>query len=168
MKKRWADPAYKERLRKAHSGHKISEDGLRRLREANLGKKASPETLKKLRDSHLGLVVSDETRQKISDYNKRVKRFHGKANPSYRGFHSDQVHAKYDWLHRQLAKTRGPASNHSCIGCGKKARDWSSDTEEYQTLEEFSPRCKRCHVRHDLALHKQRQINANEEPNKPI
>lgn len=52
-------------------------------------------------------------------------------------------------LHKRLHRKFGKASSYSCVDCGENARDWSSETEKYETIEEFKPRCRSCHVKKD-------------------
>lgn len=64
-------------------------------------------------------------------------------------------------VHSRLYRSRGPAKEHNCVGCGNLARDWAyqySDLDEVETpegrkysisMEHYSPMCRRCHIRFD-------------------
>lgn len=70
-------------------------------------------------------------------------------------------------LHRRLYRTRGKASQHRCVDCGKQARDWSykhGDPDEKTQLiggevvpysldlDQYEPRCRACHMRFDRRI----------------
>ena len=65
----------------------------------------------------------------------------------------------YFSLHARVSIVRGRAATYPCVDCKQPAKEWSSNTEEYKTIEEFSPRCRRCHRQHDKQLHSDRIIN---------
>ena len=53
-------------------------------------------------------------------------------------------------IHKRIHRKMGKASNYPCVDCGGKARDWSSETEEYTSNpEEYKPRCRKCHLAKD-------------------
>lgn len=73
-------------------------------------------------------------------------------------------HLGYDAAHRRVRRERGPASQHSCIDCGKPAREWSyrggdpaelisgsAERREHPGMpysikpEFYDPRCTSCH-----------------------
>lgn len=72
----------------------------------------------------------------------------------------------YTAAHDRVRADRGPICNHSCVDCGRRAQHWSYDhTDPYELLvhglsanpiaysprpEHYSPRCVKCHKRHDL------------------
>lgn len=66
----------------------------------------------------------------------------------------------YNAVHIRLSKARGAASTHVCADCGERASDWSYNRSgiseltgmrgeyriDYSTdMEQYEPRCKRCH-----------------------
>lgn len=77
----------------------------------------------------------------------------------------DQV--GYNDMHARVRRTRGPASEYTCVGCGNRADDWSYDANDPDELvakegqaagmrysldpEHYEPRCKKCHTRYDRA-----------------
>lgn len=71
----------------------------------------------------------------------------------------------YAVMHMRLRRSRGAASDYPCADCGDQARDWSLRRDastslwgkcnrgysvEYSTNpDDYEPRCKRCHAKHD-------------------
>lgn len=66
--------------------------------------------------------------------------------------------------HMRVKRSRGLASQHACIGCGKQAKDWAymggcpdelvSDNAGHLCThcphpEHYEPRCRSCHSLHD-------------------
>lgn len=77
----------------------------------------------------------------------------------------------YLGMHDRLRSLRGLAKSHPCVDCGRSARDWSyngGDPHERTELVNgsrlafsvdpgrYSPRCRKCHKRYDVALRKGR------------
>lgn len=66
-------------------------------------------------------------------------------------FYKDVV--GYYGLHCRIRAARGPAKNHQCIDCGKRARHWSYDLSDgpgfSQDVNRYDPRCVKCHSAHD-------------------
>ncbi|UOF77995.1 thymidine kinase [Caudoviricetes sp.] len=53
-------------------------------------------------------------------------------------------------MHRRLHRKYGAASQHPCVDCGEPAKDWSLNGTEYtDNIEDYSPRCRSCHVKRD-------------------
>lgn len=75
----------------------------------------------------------------------------------------------YGGLHQRLYRARGAASQHSCVDCGRQAREWSYDYQDpnevrqeggYQLLyspnvDHYDPRCTVCHKAFDLRMEQQ-------------
>lgn len=68
-----------------------------------------------------------------------------------------RAHRKF---HDLLRDERGPASAHSCVDCGKPAKEWSWDKGSGDnfgnsafgdSFDEYSPRCQSCHRKLDAA-----------------
>jgi hypothetical protein len=57
-------------------------------------------------------------------------------------------------LHKRIHRKHGPASAQSCVDCGSQAKDWSlKKGHEYSdSIEDYEPRCRSCHVIHDDKL----------------
>jgi Pretoxin HINT domain len=57
----------------------------------------------------------------------------------------------YSYAHRKLRNSRGPASAHPCIDCGKQACDWSQihGTDGLDLEKHYVPRCRVCHQIYD-------------------
>lgn len=57
-------------------------------------------------------------------------------------------------LHRRIHRKHGAASLRKCVDCGSKARDWSLKAGHSYSddIEDYEPRCRRCHVLHDDKL----------------
>ena len=62
--------------------------------------------------------------------------------------------AVYTNVHHDLREQRGRACQYRCVDCGRQARQWSYDSPDgrysySRDLSKYSPRCMRCHRRHD-------------------
>jgi len=69
----------------------------------------------------------------------------GKENINWKG-ESTKYRGKHMWVSRQ----KGKASNYFCVDCSKKAREWSNVDHEYKRIiEDYFPRCKKCHIIYD-------------------
>lgn len=66
----------------------------------------------------------------------------------------------YFGLHSRIRAARGPARNHDCVDCGKRARHWSYDLSDPTPVitdkltfsldvTRYEPRCVKCHSLHD-------------------
>jgi hypothetical protein len=88
---------------------------------------------------------------------------YGRETSARKGIDRTEL-ATYRTVHKRLDARRGPASNHSCIDCGRPGQEWSyneSDPNEmvervgrfamrYSTdLAQYDPRCIPCHRRRD-------------------
>ena len=62
-----------EKLRKAYTGSKLSEERKEKIRLSGMGKRLSEETRKKISLSHTGMKYSEEFRRKVSNRRKGVK-----------------------------------------------------------------------------------------------
>lgn len=80
----------------------------------------------------------------------------GADNPHWAG---DRI--TYGGMHIRVRKTRGPASEHSCVDCARTASQWSYDRSDpnermasegpYSTnVDHYVARCVPCHKKHDL------------------
>ena len=70
--------------------------------------------------------------------------------------------ADYALAHARLKKTRGPASNHGCVGCESPAQHWAYDHRDPNEktdhrgysyslkAEHYRPMCVKCHKRFDM------------------
>lgn len=64
-------------------------------------------------------------------------------------------HRGYLRAHDHLREVRGPASDYPCVDCGKQAMDWSYVGDDLSSfawsddLDDYQPKCKPCHARHD-------------------
>lgn len=76
--------------------------------------------------------------------------------------------ASYSAVHQRIDHAHGPASQYKCVDCGGKARHWSyshNSPNEKQSkfgpysvnMDDYSPRCVRCHKRMDLDRIKERR-----------
>ena len=92
-----------------------------------------------------GLRHSEETKGKMFAAHT------GRA-PSQRGYRVSKIKGYFS-LHERVVAVRGRAATHACVDCHKNASDWSSNTEEYKSVGEFSPRCRHCHQQYDRKLH---------------
>ena len=53
-------------------------------------------------------------------------------------------------LHKRIHRKYGPAKDRKCVDCGNQAQDWSLNSTEYtDNVDDYSPRCRSCHVRYD-------------------
>lgn len=80
---------------------------------------------------------------------------------SMRGVGLGMTYPAYRTVHTWLSNTYGKATEHTCVDCGKQAGQWSyngSSDREIRSptgmpyspdLTAYSPRCVRCHKRHD-------------------
>lgn len=82
----------------------------------------------------------------------------------------------YAGAHDRVRALRGPAKGHSCVDCGRQAREWSYDRQDPEQRcglndygrglaysldpSRYQPRCKPCHVAFDAPSRKDSQ-NAN-------
>ncbi len=87
-----------------------------------------------------------------------------KGTGSRFGVRSEYV--DYAGAHYRIRTERGRASEHDCVDCGQKAEEWSLDTLENTIIakkgragspyslvvSDYSPRCKECHISHDVFL----------------
>lgn len=72
----------------------------------------------------------------------------------------------YDGAHARVRRSRGKASDHKCVDCGRAACDWSYDHSDPNELygavgskydgiayslnpDHYQPRCKACHLAFD-------------------
>lgn len=66
----------------------------------------------------------------------------------------------YSGVHQRITKSQGSAKDHSCVRCGRRAKDWSysnactderlSDLGPYCVHSEcYEPLCRRCHILKD-------------------
>lgn len=55
-------------------------------------------------------------------------------------------------LHRRVRETRGHASGHDCVRCGRQAREWAQiHTEDGLDIwADYVPMCHSCHRRYDI------------------
>ncbi len=106
-----------------------------------------------------GRKWSNKMKQKFSLLKKGCKGRKGIEHSMYRKVRvSERVGLHiYSQLHAQVRKIKGKASTYPCVDCGRKASDWSSETEEYKTIKEFKPRCRSCHIKYDYKLTKKRK-----------
>lgn len=87
---------------------------------------------------------------------------HGTVEPTpVRGYKGDNP--AYVSAHLRVRRSRGPASDHICVDCGKQAREWSYVYGCAQEMrddrgcpycphpEHYAPRCSSCHKVFDLA-----------------
>lgn len=62
----------------------------------------------------------------------------------------------YQMVHQELRKTRGSATNYTCVDCPNQAQDWSYNQGggglPFSTnLDDYEPRCRKCHSKLDHA-----------------
>jgi hypothetical protein len=69
--------------------------------------------------------------------------------------------ATYGTAHTRIRVARGPAKQHRCVDCGRRADDWSYDGGDPDERRDprfgaysldvwrYQPRCRNCHRRHD-------------------
>lgn len=102
-----------------------------------------------------------------------TKRISGLERQSYRNgkhFNNKGDDVGYHAVHRRLKHSRGRAADHPCIDCGQQACDWSYnysavDERVWNNLpfsvdmEDYSPRCKSCHVKQDETFGNRRYAN---------
>jgi hypothetical protein len=72
----------------------------------------------------------------------------GAANPAWRGEEGDE-RARYQRAHGRVSAARGKASQHVCVDCGVQAQDWSNRTGDIFNIDDFDPRCRKCHTSFD-------------------
>lgn len=105
------------------------------------GRKQPPEVIAKrsagLRHAH--------AEGRMGDYSH----FRGLRGPQTSQWKGTDV--KYRAVHARLVQARGKASDHRCVDCDEPAHEWSyRETSGFSTnLEDYSPRCCRCHRAHD-------------------
>lgn len=59
----------------------------------------------------------------------------------------------YNTVHQTLRAEKGKASEHDCVDCGQRARDWSHiHGTDPMDIECYEPRCRRCHSQYDRAI----------------
>lgn len=76
----------------------------------------------------------------------------------------------YQQAHKRLRRRLGDPSAYPCVNCRRPAQDWSLDSAVSSdrllretsgayaglaytlTADDYSPRCRACHVRHDRRL----------------
>lgn len=76
---------------------------------------------------------------------------------------NDHAVITYEGAHWRIRQAKGPASKHSCVDCGGRARQWSYDYTDPQQVtcptrgsvysldpSRYVPRCASCHKKHDL------------------
>lgn len=57
--------------------------------------------------------------------------------------------AMHEWVKRE----KGKASEHKCVDCGKKSKDWSNIDHKYKrNLDDYQSRCRKCHRRYDKII----------------
>jgi hypothetical protein len=62
-------------------------------------------------------------------------------------------------LHRRIHRRHGKAKWHNYSDCGKPAVDWSNDKKEYSdNIEDYSPRCRSCHIKKDFTNERREKI----------
>ncbi len=66
-------------------------------------------------------------------------------------------------LHRRLHRKHGAAKDHLCVDCGNKALDWSLKygREYSENIDDYEPRCRRCHVLYDDQNNNRAQLVSN-------
>ncbi len=54
-------------------------------------------------------------------------------------------------MHARIVKNHGKAKNYKCVDCGKQAEEWSNIKDHIYTdkIEDYLPRCKKCHRKYD-------------------
>lgn len=62
-------------------------------------------------------------------------------------------------LHKRIHRKYGKASNFKCVDCSKTARDWSNKGTYTDRIEDYEPRCRKCHVRKDENWKKNKSEN---------
>lgn len=92
-----------------------------------------------------------------------------------RHHHTDAKHGQPTWTrpagvdyrsaHRAVQRTRGPATNHTCRGCGQPAQDWAYRHDDPAERSQqwygktvtysldpahYDPMCRPCHSRFDM------------------
>lgn len=83
-----------------------------------------------------------------------------------------QAEIGYGGAHYRVVADRGRASAQSCVDCGEPAREWSyrggSDDERVEdgcsyslNVDDYDPRCARCHKRYDDVVSKLPQNRAD-------
>lgn len=54
-------------------------------------------------------------------------------------------------IHLLIEKVYGYAFTHSCVDCGKRAKDWSwKHGENPKKITSYEPRCRSCHKKYDI------------------
>lgn len=107
--------------------------------------------------------------RRTGDPNKLRTNMQGRGE-NHANWRGDQI--TYVGAHFRVRRERGPASQHSCIECGKPATEWSYDHNDINELhddvrhctysadpEHYDPRCKTCHNRFDQSTERPRLAN---------
>jgi len=55
----------------------------------------------------------------------------------------------YERAHYKVIRERGQAGQFPCVDCGRNAWEWSFTGGDYENVENYEPRCSRCHHRYD-------------------
>lgn len=70
-------------------------------------------------------------------------------------------------LHKRIHRKYGKASNYLCVDCGEKARDWSNEGKYTDKIEDYKPRCRKCHIKKDgnqrNGIHVWKELKRNRE-----
>ena len=88
-------------------------------------------------------------RWKVKDSSKMGKGdISGKKHGKWKG-----NHAKKGAMHAWVVFKKGKAKKYKCVDCGEQALDWSSIDHSYKRrLEDYFPRCRKCHQLYDLNI----------------
>lgn len=62
-------------------------------------------------------------------------------------------------LHKRIHRKYGKASSHKCIDCSSNARDWSNTGKYTDRIEDYVPRCRKCHIKKDENWKKNKSQN---------
>jgi hypothetical protein len=110
-------------------------------------------------ESH-GLCAKHARRLRDNGDPLTVRRGGPGTGDAHRWWRGDEV--TYDGVHARVVALRGSASAHSCVDCGRPARDWSydhGDPDERQSDDgpysldsaRYAARCRYCHIDLDRA-----------------
>jgi len=120
----------------------------------------SEERNNKISNKNKGREFSEEHKKKLSKIKK--ENFKDSSNhPRWLGPLSEVDN--YFTAHKRKRDIDGNPER--CIDCGKKGKkvngrwniDWSSETHEYNSIDEFVGRCRKCHGKHTIKLNKQKK-----------